>query len=318
MDADFVIGLQNLGLTCYLNSLLQAMASCRYFVEWLNSQQNQGQVASATKELLNGKYTDALMVVVWFAYSKFTLIPVLCGKSTSLSEEYFVSPVEVVTALSQNGWRITNSQQDVHELLCNFVTILEEEAHKSCVDVRSIRYSFETSSFLKIVKLSQFVALFSWWWRSTLSVPSTRMLKSPLYPVLLILLVMIPIIVQTEMGLQPAVFVTLMSVTHLDRKYRTYLIVTFRLAPRAVEWSSRTFLFRRRSGKRKKHVGHLKPYVAHDLNQSPRPSPFRGYLTNKLECMECNYKVRTLHAQRLFCNTARFNCIFSIVSITIR
>ncbi len=35
----------------------------------------------------------------------------------------------------------------------------------------------------------------------------------------------------------------------------------------------------------------IKKRVAHDVSQSPRPSPFRGYLTNKLECTECNYKV---------------------------
>lgn len=63
---------------------------------------------------------------------------VLCGNAPPLpEEEYFVSPIEVVNALHHSGWKITNSQQDVHELLCNLITILEEEAHKSCVDVRS-------------------------------------------------------------------------------------------------------------------------------------------------------------------------------------
>lgn len=51
-----VIGLQNLGLTCYLNSLLQAMASCHYFVEWLNLQENKGEVATAMRKLLNSKF----------------------------------------------------------------------------------------------------------------------------------------------------------------------------------------------------------------------------------------------------------------------
>lgn len=68
---------------------------------------------------------------------------VLCGNTQpSPEEEYFVSPVDVVTALNHSGWKITNSQQDVHELLCNLVTILEEEAHKSCVDVILILYDF--------------------------------------------------------------------------------------------------------------------------------------------------------------------------------
>ena len=64
------------------------------------------------------------------------LILVLSGRVQPCSEEdYFVSPVDVVTALHHSGWKITNSQQDVHELLCNLITILEDEAFKSCVDV---------------------------------------------------------------------------------------------------------------------------------------------------------------------------------------
>lgn len=31
------------------------MASCHYFVEWLNIQENNGEVATAMRKLLNGK-----------------------------------------------------------------------------------------------------------------------------------------------------------------------------------------------------------------------------------------------------------------------
>lgn len=76
---------------------------------------------------------------IYSIFCYFSCVSVLCGKTQPNSEEeYFVSPIEVVNALHHSGWKITNSQQDVHELLCNLITILEEEAHKSCVDVNAI------------------------------------------------------------------------------------------------------------------------------------------------------------------------------------
>lgn len=57
-----VIGLQNLGLTCYLNSLLQALSSCDIFVEWINKQKYKGQVAIAMQELVNSKIFNFLNI----------------------------------------------------------------------------------------------------------------------------------------------------------------------------------------------------------------------------------------------------------------
>lgn len=50
-----LIGLQNLGLTCFMNTLLQALASCASFVEWMESCYPQGNVATALYYVLKGK-----------------------------------------------------------------------------------------------------------------------------------------------------------------------------------------------------------------------------------------------------------------------
>ena len=48
-------GIRNLGLTCYLNSALQAMAPCDAFVKWLDSNKGQSQSHRLLLEVLKGK-----------------------------------------------------------------------------------------------------------------------------------------------------------------------------------------------------------------------------------------------------------------------
>ncbi|XKL67416.1 hypothetical protein PGB90_002907 [Kerria lacca] len=223
-----VIGLQNLGLTCYLNSLLQAMASCNYFIEWLNIQENRGEVAGAMRKLLN----------------------VLCGNSPPIPEdEYFVSPLDVVTALHHSGWKITNSQQDVHELLCTLITILEEEAHKSCVDV--IIYSTLLVLTVHAVRDNDI--------NETESVKRQHNAKSSLNTV------------ASQSGVYNSNICCEGDASDFTKndKYQ---------------------LFENRICTKFKSCSFQRPRIAHDLNQSPRPSPFRGYITNKIKCTKCNYK----------------------------
>lgn len=51
------MGLVNLGSTCFLNTLLQALASCALFVEWLDQQAGDEK-----------KLTSALQNVLWSKY----------------------------------------------------------------------------------------------------------------------------------------------------------------------------------------------------------------------------------------------------------
>jgi len=48
-------GLQNLGATCYLNTLLQSLASCPMFVEWLDQQSKSSTVSYTLNKTLKCK-----------------------------------------------------------------------------------------------------------------------------------------------------------------------------------------------------------------------------------------------------------------------
>lgn len=43
-----IVGLVNLGSTCFLNTLLQALASCAAFIQWLNQQKHEGNSLTAS------------------------------------------------------------------------------------------------------------------------------------------------------------------------------------------------------------------------------------------------------------------------------
>lgn len=45
-----------MGFTCFLNTLIQALASCYYFIDWLEECSGQGQVTDTLLKLLSGKY----------------------------------------------------------------------------------------------------------------------------------------------------------------------------------------------------------------------------------------------------------------------
>ncbi|XP_054290808.1 ubiquitin carboxyl-terminal hydrolase 30 homolog isoform X1 [Macrosteles quadrilineatus] len=118
-----VIGLQNLGLTCFLNTLLQAMASCAIFVEWLESCHGQGPVASAL----------------------YYLLKVLSTEPAKLPEgiEEPLAPSGFIQALRGHGWSIGFGEQDAHELFHLIMATLEEEAHKTSANEGSLTDALE-------------------------------------------------------------------------------------------------------------------------------------------------------------------------------
>ncbi|KAI5720197.1 hypothetical protein M8J77_003267 [Diaphorina citri] len=104
-----VLGLQNLGQTCFMNTILQALGSCPIFIIWLDSQsETLGEVGQALRKILQK----------------------LGQVAPQDSQEYAIQPLEFMSVLSQHGWQMNlynNIQQDAHELLTFILSKIEDE-----------------------------------------------------------------------------------------------------------------------------------------------------------------------------------------------
>uniref|UniRef100_A0A182PT59 ubiquitinyl hydrolase 1 n=1 Tax=Anopheles epiroticus TaxID=199890 RepID=A0A182PT59_9DIPT len=104
-----IAGLHNFGKTCFLNTLLQALAACPQFIAWLqlhNTKEKKSLVSSLQNvlEVVNGTH------------------PTLRG------DPY--APGAVIRALHALGWVISPEEHDAHELLLVMLSSLEEEVSK--------------------------------------------------------------------------------------------------------------------------------------------------------------------------------------------
>ncbi|XP_050532428.1 ubiquitin carboxyl-terminal hydrolase 30 homolog isoform X2 [Daktulosphaira vitifoliae] len=101
-------GLKNLGTTCYLNTLLQSLASCPTFIQWLN-QQSKVSIVS---------------------YTLNKTLQFLTGVKNS--DDGVVSPIELVNILKNIGFQFQpHIQADAHELFVHLFSVIEEEAYKT-------------------------------------------------------------------------------------------------------------------------------------------------------------------------------------------
>lgn len=121
-------GMRNVGNYCFVNATLQALASCRNFVEWLDvscgAPQNISPL-SASATSAGGAVTSALLGTL------------LSLNNEGVGEDDLVTPNAVLGALRSHGWRIDTDEQDAHEMLNVLLTSLEEEAQKCTETVAS-------------------------------------------------------------------------------------------------------------------------------------------------------------------------------------
>ncbi|XP_062874194.1 ubiquitin carboxyl-terminal hydrolase 30 isoform X2 [Trichomycterus rosablanca] len=132
-----VPGLLNLGNTCFLNALLQGLASCPSFVSWLQ----QFSTQSSTRVMEKDTRISATLLQLLQALS-----------STDPEEDDILDAGCLLEALRLYRWHISSfEEQDAHELFHVLTSSLEEERDRQ----HKVAHLFDMETLEKSAKTSE-------------------------------------------------------------------------------------------------------------------------------------------------------------------
>lgn len=122
-----IAGLHNFGKTCFLNSLLQSLASCPGFIAWLQLHNNSSDKRS-------------------LIYCLQMALEVVNGTHPTLRGDPF-SPGGVIRALNSLGWVIPEQEHDPFELFAVVLSSIEEESQKPSLKVGCLSDALGEANF---------------------------------------------------------------------------------------------------------------------------------------------------------------------------